>query len=1258
MTGNLIGEEFDQYVFDQIRVRQATNAKGFGDVKMSSNDIQVINNKSSFLKLASGVDIFQTIPEPNVQDPNNPTVREVNEAIKQGILDEDALYISSGGVVVPKSAKRKFKSIINQIRINNSFQTQEGITKLRQLGFNEPEIKLYGKGSKLAKKSILFGGLGTYGRNDLSSSSTGNSIIPRSGISLSNSVFNQTKAYGLGGGQFGKQPMPGITSAKINCINRGSIRTATIQIKAYNTFQFQLIELLYLRLGFTMMLEWGHNKFQAYENGKAEAMGPTIIEETWFGTYQYTQLQMLQLIEQKRQFFCGNYDGFFGRVTNFNWSFSPDGTYDITLKLTTLGDIIESLQINLPTQIKNFSPTSKTPVNAPNLLTLWLDDFIKGDTLNGAIWGSGKYINLKSINFKRRLESEIYSFKLPDGEVITGNTNNLRAMLRLKVTASNIIRESINQLNIDDELKKLKAVTFGNFSILDGLNKENSYFVTFGELLEKIYNNILPRVSNSGGDSIPIMGMGLDEELNVVSAQPNQISFDLNICYIKPYLNAVGVDVPSILTQNGIKPFFVLDKEGDNDVFYGKLLNVYLNFDFIKKQLDKSESGGSLSLYKFLNGICQGINSALGSVNKIEPVINTEENKIVFVDQNPIKGNTSVLKKLLDFVPSPVEITPIEVFGINTEGKTPQSNFVKNFSFDTKIGPQLASMMAIGATAGTSTSKSIDGTIFSKMNSGLQDRFQKTLLPAPGFLSQEEQQKAAEEAITEDLRAEFDDYWGDLTTTADGKTNYNTKFNSTNKKTGNASGNNSIEWAPQFKGNNTGGNYGGKSRFLTYYNFKTGTYKGFSFINQSRGTTWGDYKRWKATTGKDIIAIEDINLSSSYQTWLTYAMGGSIVGKKRTDGSDFNIPVRDALYLNLSNTNFFKQGKAAFREYIKVRDEKIFRLTNQPSNQGGFLPIELSLTLDGISGIKIYQKINVNQKFLPVGYQTNTETGTLDFVIKKVDHELKDNSWVTNLSTISIPPSPPSNTRLMDDGVFSYLQIDENAQTNATNNVTERTVTGTAQRFPVDQLSPDAFIKEHLKNSEGYYSKSANSSRRGNYQEGDMAYAYPDPKSSQKLAEIKADPNYKTGDESLPWTIGYGQTYYAQGQKYERNGVMLIGKGTESSSPVKEFDKIDTESADIGFELVLNKIVKTMVARNRIKVPLTQNEYNALASFSYNSGPGVADYKKDFYNLFNSGKYVEAGLRLQTTGTNNGLLTSRRMGEADIWFMDNPGNPS
>ena len=96
----------------------------------------------------------------------------------------------------------------------------------------------------------------------------------------------------------------------------------------------------------------------------------------------------------------------------------------------------------------------------------------------------------------------------------------------------------------------------------------------------------------------------------------------------------------------------------------------------------------------------------------------------------------------------------------------------------------------------------------------------------------------------------------------------------------------------------------------------------------------------------------------------------------------------------------------------------------------------------------------------------------------------------------------------------------------------------------------------------------------------------------------------------------------------------------------------------MGFERVLSGIAKTMVANNRIRVPLTQNEYNALLSFSYNSGPGVSKPKRNLYALINAQDYTGAGLELETTLTNNGQLTSRRMKEADIWFTDNPGNPS
>ena len=39
MNGNIVGEEFEGYVFDQIGLRQEAQAKGF-DGKRSSSDLQ------------------------------------------------------------------------------------------------------------------------------------------------------------------------------------------------------------------------------------------------------------------------------------------------------------------------------------------------------------------------------------------------------------------------------------------------------------------------------------------------------------------------------------------------------------------------------------------------------------------------------------------------------------------------------------------------------------------------------------------------------------------------------------------------------------------------------------------------------------------------------------------------------------------------------------------------------------------------------------------------------------------------------------------------------------------------------------------------------------------------------------------------------------------------------------------------------------------------------------------------------------------
>lgn len=1233
MTGNLIGEQFDAYVFDQIRARQELSGAGFDSTLKSSDQIQVQNNKNAFIKLASGVNFFQQTVVP--------TEKEFAATAGSGVLDEDDKVCSSdnqGYTGLSESGKEKYKLISEQIKENNKLQLNAANLKLRNLGLSNTQIKQLGSEETLAKKAILFGGLGEL---------SGGKITQRTGISFTDSIWNLTEAYGLGGNQFGKQPMPGITSAKINCITRGSVRSATIELKAYNTFQFQLIELLYLRLGFTMMLEWGNNKF-INNAGSLEQLQSTLIEDMFFDNQGRSQLDVLKQIEVYRNKYSGNYDGFFGRVTNFSWDFSPDGTYNITLVLLTLGDIIESLQINLPSPINSFGANADGETNAENTIEQWLNDFVKNDTKNFVVWSNGKYINLKSGNY---VEHQTFS------QYYNEQYNSLsRDKKRDLNKGKNKEKFKAKQKENYEAAIKDNSIITGKLSVTEGMTKENSYFVTFGELLSQIYDCILPRVENQ--NAVPILAMGLDEKLNVISAQPNQVSFDLNTCFVKPVFYAPGVQPPGSVQKSYMKDFFVQEKIGTDDLFYGQLLNVYLNFEFIKKTLTRNtDKEGALSLFKFLEGICDGINRSLGNVQKIEPIINNELNEIVFIDQNPIKGNPALIKKLKEKVPDPSDVVPFEIYGFNSSNN--QSNFVKNFKFNTKIDANLSSMITIGTTAGGSQSKVTDGTAFSKWNAGLQDRFQKKIVLPRKFQTPDEIELQNELNEQDAIREELSAWWGTTNEEALKKDFNATAFASWEK----GDQRNGAEGKPlrKIKGYDEDGNRNDSGDFLIWSNKvksnkrpkrtvktgrqprfsqryapanKTGSYKGYAFTDVNREQFISGYITWKASEGKNVIAEEDVDLGSSYQSWLVYAFGGEIIGKQDTNCEAFTKDSTEGLYYNRSNTQFFKQGKKAFKEYLRLRDQKIFRITGNPSNQQGFIPVELSLTLDGLSGIKIYQKINIRQEFLPPEYISSALTNTIDFVIKSVNHSISDEKWETELVTISIPPTQIENIETIDEGLFNYLGLGTSEEVVISG---DRTITGDAQRFLASTLRPDAYIIQEIKNSEGYYSGQENKVIRSN----GIAYAYPDP-----------------ATKGEPYTIGYGQTYYALNQQYTRNGQTYTGDGTKANSPVKSGDTITSTQADFGFKAVLNGISKLMTSPSRIKVPLTQNEYNALLSFSYNSGPGVTSAKQPLYDLINSKNYKEAGAKLETTLTLNGLLTSRRMKEADIWFTNNPGNPT
>jgi hypothetical protein len=148
-------------------------------------------------------------------------------------------------------------------------------------------------------------------------------------------------------GSFGFSPMPGIQSADIKTLTRGSLKKATVKLTANNKQQFDIIDILYMRLGYTVLLEWGNSIYTTTGFDK-EILRNTLIEEKFFESYgSNSYLTFLNDIEEKRDKHAGNYDALLGKVSNFSWSFNSDGSYDIELTIISLGDVIESLKSNL-----------------------------------------------------------------------------------------------------------------------------------------------------------------------------------------------------------------------------------------------------------------------------------------------------------------------------------------------------------------------------------------------------------------------------------------------------------------------------------------------------------------------------------------------------------------------------------------------------------------------------------------------------------------------------------------------------------------------------------------------------------------------------------------------------------------------------------------------------------------------------------------------------------------------------------------------
>lgn len=583
------------------------------------------------------------------------------------------------GFVVSQIEKRQ--SIYGSINRSNAqleyLNNRNGWCKLvSSVNVDVPVRGITDTGNELARKFVLF--------NGTSPSTTG-----AGGLS----------GYGLGGTNFGINPMPGIISAEIKTENMGSLKSATVQIKANNRNQFDIIDILYMRLGYSVLLEWGNSSY-FNNDGTYVASNPHSLSDEFINGSAGTEYQdIFNTINTRRKASCGNYDAIVGKVVNFTWSFEKDGTYNITVMIKSMGDILESLKTNtLLPEIKTNTDTEEEKTEEEEAATEPTSEEVIKSFKNTHEIGKKFYA----------LQQKLAPLTAGDGGIST-----------LVSSQNNVVAFKQTYQGADEG---------------EGVDQ---YYIRLGYFLRFVQKALIPQVDDK---QVRLIEIDTDTDSNLIYVLGRQMSNNPSICLFK-------VDVPNgseiVSFAPGVDDFVYSEVNGNK---YGRIMNVYFNMTYILNQLDslKDADTGKVSLYDLINCLCEGFNNATGNFNQLYPSVDADRNKIIISDQTVCPDINDLLSKQ----GRSTSLATFDVYGYyyNNNNNTPSAGFIRDLSFQTTVAPNLATMITIGATS-NGYIPGQDSTALSRMNAGLTDRFKKKV-----DLEQKSTTPPSKESLFEDYK--------------------------------------------------------------------------------------------------------------------------------------------------------------------------------------------------------------------------------------------------------------------------------------------------------------------------------------------------------------------------------------------------------------------------------------------------------------------------------------------------------------------------
>lgn len=395
--------------------------------------------------------------------------------------------------------------------------------------------------------------------------------------------------------KLGYRPIPGITNFKVASKNTyGTLQQAEVDFVVWSKEDLEEAELLFFRPGYTVLLEWGHSIFVNKDEECVEIREDTFtISDKEFFADKQTPQQIEKKLEDKRKDLSYSYDGLFGFITNFNWSYRADGGYDCSIRIVSRGQILDS---------------------------------IKTGTTEDTVEDTEKEIEKTQEHRKSIWHAIFQAIENKSGPEIDGKSAT-DEYYKNKIGGS--LKKDFKAFGFDIDIADGKSSWFFNTAY----NKKLRYIPLYTVL--DIFNQFVAFKNPETDGRFCEFNL---ENLNEYLTFPAHYSIDPLI--------AVMPKIPS--TDSPTKDFIVKKKDLHEKMASfakgneNKIHFIMVSTNFVKSQIDSvidSVGTEGIGFLDVVQGILEGINTAFGGINELDISTNSDGNHVLVDRKNPQSEN-------------------------------------------------------------------------------------------------------------------------------------------------------------------------------------------------------------------------------------------------------------------------------------------------------------------------------------------------------------------------------------------------------------------------------------------------------------------------------------------------------------------------------------------------------------------------------------------------------------------------------------------